>query len=263
MYQSFQMKLEKGFKNGFYAGVNYTYSHMTTNASTSTQSGQAGYGGIGSVISQYQGSRNKAISPDDIPNSVSVLGTYDLPFGAGKKWLSHGGLNNKVFGGWTLASSMKFTSGMPLYFRNSTVCGVPGQFQAACIPAITGNVLAQSWGSMNVNQPAFNANAFESSSLFAGGNYLGTGPRVSNVRGSGYKDVNLSIAKKIDFKEKVQMEVRAEMFNILNNHYFTCDGQAFGDCIPFNNDPSSPSFGVWNGTVSAPRNIQLVGRITF
>ncbi len=59
------------------------------------------------------------------------------------------------------------------------------------------------------------------------------------------------------------MEIRAEAFNILNNHYFTCDGQAFGDCIPFNNDPSSSSFGAWNGTVTQPRNIQLVGRITF
>jgi hypothetical protein len=262
MYQSFQMKLEKGFKNGFYAGLNYTYSHMTSDASSSTQTG-ANIGGIGAVINPYQGSRNKAISTDDIPNSVSVLGTYELPFGAGKKFLSGSGISNKVFGGWTLATSMKFTSGMPLYFRDSTVCGVPGHFQAACIPGITGNVLAQSWGSVDVNKPLFNASAFEPASKFAAGNYLGTGPRVSDVRGSGYKDVNLSIGKKIDFYEKVHMEIRAEMFNILNNHYFVCDGQAGGDCNPANNDPSSPSFGTWNGTVSAPRNIQLVGRITF
>jgi hypothetical protein len=263
MYQSFQMKLEKGFKNGFYAGLNYTYSHFTTDAAGSTQSGSAGYGGIGNVISQYQGSRNKALSTDDIPNSVSVLGTYDLPFGAGQKWLTHSGVSNKVFGGWTLATSMKFTNGMPLYFRNSAVCGVPGQIEAACIPGITGNALAQDWGSVDVNKPLYNASAFEPASKFAAGNYLGTGPRVSDVRGSGYKDVNLSIAKKIDFYEKVHMEIRAEMFNILNNHYFVCDGQAWGDCNPANSDPSSPSFGVWNGTVSAPRNIQLVGRITF
>jgi len=152
---------------------------------------------------------------------------------------------------------------MPFYFRDSTVCGVPGQLQAQCIPAITGNVLAQSWGSFDVNKPAFNASAFESSSLFAGGNYLGTGPRVSSVRGSPYRDTNISLSKKFNFKEYVKMEFRAEAFNILNNHYFTCDGQAFGDCIPFNNDPSSSNFGQWNGTVTQPRNIQLVGRITF
>ncbi len=59
------------------------------------------------------------------------------------------------------------------------------------------------------------------------------------------------------------MELRGEAFNVFNNHYFTCDGQAFGDCIPFNNDPSNSNFGQWNGTVTQPRNVQLVGRITF
>ncbi len=263
MYQSFQMKLEKGFKNGFYAGLNYTYSHFTTNAAGSTQSGSSGIGGVGNVISQYQGSRNYSLSPDDLPNSVSVLGTYDLPLGVGKKWMSGSGISNKVFGGWALSTSMKFTSGMPLYFRNSSVCGVPGQIEAACIPAITGTVLAQSFPSIDVNKPLYNASGFEPASKFVGGNYLGTGPRVSDVRGSGYKDVNVSIVKRLDFYEKVHMEIHAEMFNILNNHYFACDGQAWGDCNPANNDPSSPSFGVWNGTVSQPRNIQLVGRITF
>jgi len=60
---------------------------------------------------------------------------------------------------------MKFTSGMPFYFRDSNLCGVPSQFQAACIPGISGKVLAQSWGSVNVNQQMFNASAFEASSL--------------------------------------------------------------------------------------------------
>ena len=124
-------------------------------------------------------------------------------------------------------------------------------------------MLAQSYGSLDVNKPAYNVAAFEPASLFANGNYLGTGPRVSSVRGSPYRDTNISISKKVSVKERLNFEVRAEMFNIFNNHYFTCDGQAFGDCIPFNNDPSDAKFGQWSGTVTQPRNIQLVGRITF
>jgi hypothetical protein len=263
MYNSMQLDFKKNFSNGVYLEANYTYARLTTDAASTTQSAQAGYGAVGAVINPYQGSRNKAISTDDIPNTVSVIGTYDLPFGNGKKWLRNTGFANYLVGGWVLATSMKFTSGQPLYFWDSTVCGVPGQFQAACIPGISGNVLAQSWGSVNVNQPMFNASAFEPSSLFAKGDYLGTGPRISSVRGSPYRDTNLSIAKKFSIKEHVTTEIRAEIFNVLNNHYFTCDGQAFGDCIPFNNDPSSASFGVWNGTVTQPRNIQLVARITF
>lgn len=151
---------------------------------------------------------------------------------------------------------------MPFYFWNSSVCGVPGQFRAACIPAINGKVLTQSFGSIDVNRPMFNPAAFEPASSF-NGFYLGTGPRVSSVRGSPFRDTNISLEKKFSIKERINIEIHAEAFNVLNNHYFTCDGQAFGDCLPFNSDPSSSTFGVWNGTVSQPRNIQLVGRITF
>ena len=272
MYNSFQTKIEKQFAGGFYAGANYTYSHLTTDASSTTQS-TAGYGGIGSVISPYQGSRNTSISPDDQPHSFALMAVYDLPLGSGKRFLNRGGWLNQIVGNWTLASSMKLTSGLPFYFRDSTDCGLPSQIQAACIPGISGKVLAQSWSGFNVNQTAFNASAFESAALF-NGNYLGTGPRVSTVRGDPYRDVNLSLSKKMVFKERLNFEIRAEAFNALNNHYFTCDGQAFGDCIPFNNDPSSPykaatatatasGFGSWNGTVTQPRNVQLVARFTF
>ncbi|HVT93053.1 MAG TPA: TonB-dependent receptor [Bryobacteraceae bacterium] len=262
IYNAFQASYERQFSSGLYLGANYTWSKLMTDASSTTQS-TAGYGGIGSVINPFQGARNRSLSPDDIPHTLSVMAVYDLPFGAGKPYLNHGGAINAIVGGWKLATTMKFTSGMPLYFRNSSVCGLPSQFQAACIPAITSSdVLAQSWGSVDVNRPMYNVGAFESASNF-NGFYLGSGPRVSSIRGSGYRDTNLSIAKEFSFTEGIKLEIRGEFFNIFNNHYFTCDGQAFGDCIPFNNDPSSSSFGAWNGTVSQPRNIQLVGRITF
>jgi len=262
-YNSLQAKYGRNFSGGLYLEGNYTLSRLTTDAASTTQSGAAGYGGVGTVINPYQGSRNMSLSTDDIPNMVSIMAVYDLPFGKGKQFLNSNEMLGHLVGGWTLASSMKFTSGTPLYFRDSTVCGVPGQFQAACIPAITGNVLAQSWTNFDVNKPAYNVNAFDPVSDFANGNYLGTGPRVSSVRGSPYRDVNLSLSRKFAIKERLKFEIRAEAFNVFNAHYFTCDGQAFGDCIPFNNDPSSASFGTWNGTVTQPRNIQLVGRVEF
>lgn len=264
MYNSFQAKIEKQFSTGLYVGANYTFSRLTTDASSTTQA-VAGYGGIGAVISPYQGNRNHSLSTDDIPNNFALLAVYDLPLGRGRRWLNNSNFLNYIVGGWRLSSSLKLTSGAPLYFRDSNVCGVPSQFEAACIPGILSpsNVLLQSYGNLNVNKPLYNAAAFEPPSMFASGNYLGTGPRVSDIRSSPYRDTNLSLAKTITVKERLNIEVRAEAFNVFNNHYFTCDGQAFGDCIPFNNDPSSPNFGVWNGTVSQPRNVQLVGRITF
>lgn len=261
-FNSMQLKYGRSFTGGFYLEANYTLARLTTNASSTTQS-VANYGGIGNVISPYEGSRNMSLSPDDITNTAAVMAVYDVPFGKGKKFLNSGGALSHLMEGWTLATSMKFTSGMPLYFWDSAVCGVPGQFRAVCIPSISGNVLSQSWTNFDVNKPAYNVGAFQPASDFANGNFLGTGPRVSSVRGSPYRVVNLSLSRKFAIKERLNFEVRAETFNIFNTHYFTCDGQAFGDCIPFNNDPSSSSFGTWNGTATGPRNIQLVGRIEF
>ena len=123
-YNSFQAKYGRNFSGGFYMEANYTYSRLTTDASSTTQA-TAEYGGIGAVINPYQGSRNMSISPDDIPNTLSIMAVYDLPFGKGKQFLNNEGVMGHVLGGWTLATTMKFTSGMPLYFRDSSVCGVP------------------------------------------------------------------------------------------------------------------------------------------
>lgn len=261
-YHSFQSKLERSFANGLYLGANYTFSKLLSDAASTTQATSGGQ--VIGIINPYQGNRNKSLSPDDITHQFSLLGVYDLPFGPGKHWLGKSGVLGNIVGGWTLSSSVKLTSGMPLFFSNSNVCGVPSQFTAACIPGINSGAqaLAQSFGSINVNQPMFNAAAFEPTSLFSGGNYLGVGPRVSGVRGSPYRNTSLSVAKKISIKEHLNLEFRAEMFNLFNNHYFTCDGN-FSSCTPFNNDPSAPKLGSWNGTVTQPRNIQLVGRITF
>ncbi len=261
-YNSFQAKLERQFAGGLYLGANYTFSKLITNASSTTQA--TAEGNIIGIINPYQGSRNKSISPDDVTHTFNLLGVYNLPFGPGKRWLGNSHFLGNIVGGWTLSSSVKLTSGMPLFFSDSTVCGVPNQFTAECIPAIVpgGKVLTQSWSNFNVNQPAFNAAAFEPVSSFANGTYLGAGPRVTGVRGSPYRDANISLSKKIAIKERINLEFRGEIFNIFNNHYFTCDGNST-TCVPFNNDPSSSHFGAWNGTVTQPRNIQVVGRLTF
>ncbi len=261
-YNSFQSKIEKNFSSGIYLGANYTFAKLITDAASTTQATSGGQ--VIGVINPFQGNRNKSISPDDITHTFSLLGVYDLPFGAGKQFLNKPGILNQIVSGWTLSSSLKLVSGMPLFFSDSTVCGVPNQFTAECIPAINSGakVLTQSWSGFNVNQAAFNVGAFEPTSAFANGNYLGAGPRVTDVRGSPYRNTSISLAKKFSIKERLNLEIRGEFFNIFNNHYFTCDGQ-FSSCTPFNNDPSNSKFGQWNGTVTQPRNIQLVGRITF
>lgn len=261
-YHSLQMKLEKRFSEGLYLNANYTWSKLITNASSTTQS-NAQYGGIGPVISPFQLSRNKSLSTDDIPQNFAVLALVDLPFGRGKRFLNNrNGFIDRLVGGWSISTTMKFTSGAPYYFRDTgPTCNVPGQFQAACIPAVLPgkNPFAQSLSNYDPNLPMFTPSAFENSFQY----YFGSGQRVTGYRGFGYKNVNLSLQKEIPINERMRFTLRADASNAFNNHYFTCDSTAFGDCLPFNNDLGSSKFGAWNGTVTSPRSIQLVGRFTF
>jgi len=216
------------------------------------------------VITPFDSKRQKSLSTDDVPHNFSLLAVYELPFGRGKRFLNSGGFVDKALGGWTLSSTVKLTSGTPFYFRNGgSSCNVPSQFRVACVPGINpgANPFAQSLDNFDPNKPLFNIAAFESASSF--NFYSGAGQRVTGYRGFGYKNADLSVTKNIALTERFKFELRAEMFNVFNAHFLTCGGDAFGDCIPFNNDTSNSNFGKWTGTVTNPRNIQLVGRFTF
>jgi len=251
-YHSFQLKAENRFSHGIWLLGAYTFSKMLTNTDN-VQTGSlysAHY-----VISPFERERNKALSEDDVPQLFSLALTYELPVGRGKRFLNHGGVVDKVVGGWQLSTIARFTSGTPLYFRSGT-CNIPGQFAEGCIPAILpgANPWAQSKSNFNPSLPLLNVNAFEPANNF--NFYAGQGPRMSNLRGFGFDNEDLSVMKNTKLNERVGIQFRAEFFNAWNWHMFDCTSQCEGT-LAFVNDVSSPSFGTWNGEVSQPRNIQL------
>jgi hypothetical protein len=259
-YHALQLKAEHRFSQGLWFLIAYTASKSLTDSdiiqSIST------VGGVNAVISPYEVGRNKALAYEDVPQTLSLAFVYDLPFGKGKRFLSSGGVWDKVLGGWGLNSIARIQSGTPLFFRSS-VCNVPGQFQAACIPTILegANPFAQSKSDFDpANGPLLNSAAFEDPASF--NFYYGKGARVSNLRGFGYNNHDLTIFKRTQISEKLRFEFRAEFFNVWNMHVFRCTSRCFGD-QGFDTDVASPTFGEWNGAVTAPRTIQLSGKLIF
>ena len=110
-------------------------------------------------------------------------------------------------------------------------------------------------------QPLFDVNAFEPVSSFTSGTYYGVGPRISGYRGFPYKNVDITFGKRTHITERMSFLIRAEAFNAFNLHNFTCTGN--GGCQNFNTSVGDVNFGQWGGSVTGPRNIQLVGRIEF
>jgi hypothetical protein len=259
-FHSLQAKFEKRFSGGTYLLTSYTFSKLLSSTDSVQEAIGANPGAHGG-ISPFQKWRNKGLSYSDVPHTLAIAGVYDLPFGRGRRFLNSGGALNAIVGGWSLSSTFRFTSGMPLWFRAGN-CNIPGPFQMGCFPAILpgANPWAQEKSHLNPSLPLFNVDAFEPASAFDNF-YSGTGSRMTTLRGFGYKNQDVSLTKYISIGERVKVELRGEFFNVWNNHFFTNPG-SWGS-MGFGNDISSPDFGMWDGSVSDPRNGQVGLRISF
>jgi len=259
-YHAFQAKVENRLSSGLWLLASYTNS-KTLDDTDNTQVTNT-VGSVHGVISPFQRERNKALAVDDDPQVLSQSLVYDLPFGKGKRWGKNlPGFLNALAGGWSLSSVFRASTGVPFFFR-SAYCNIPGEFDMACIPGVLPgqSPWAQSKSHFNPNLPLFNVNAFENYNNF--NFYAGVGPRISNYRGFGYHNHDVGLIKDIKLGERVTMQLRGEFFNIWNWHTFNCSTQCFGSGA-FDTSVGDQLFGMWNYTVTDPRNVQVVGRITF
>jgi Carboxypeptidase regulatory-like domain len=264
LYNSLQAKAEKRFSGGTYLLVSYTLAKLKTSGSDTVQSGAIQWSGALGVISPYEKDRNYSLATDDVTHLLSVAMVYELPFGKNKKWVKSG-VGAALLGGWQLSTLFRYSSGIPFFFRlTGSACNVPAQFRAGCIPALLpgANPFAQDKGSFDpAKGPLLDKNAFEPASAF--NFYYGTGDRVSNVRGFGYHNQDLSLIKNTKLGGRINLQLRIEAFNVWNWHIFQAQGNVNYGLTAFNTDLTSPDFGKWNGTVSDPRNVQVAARIEF
>jgi hypothetical protein len=262
LYNSLQLKLEKRFSSGIYALVSYTYSTLKESGSSNTQRGNED--SLSAAFSPFERDRNYTTSFSDTPHVLSAAFVYELPFGPDKKFANGGGpVVSGLVGGWQLSTIYKYSSALPMYFRSSSFCNVPGAFRASCVPAIVnpGSLFAQDKGSFDPGKgPLFNRDAFEPVDAF--NFYYGRGNRVEeSVRGFAYKNQDLSLIKNTRLAGNTNVQFRFEIFNLWNWHTFSNAGEFGG--LAFNNDISSPDFGTWNGSVTDPRTMQLAVRFEF
>lgn len=178
-----------------------------------------------------------------IRHSLAINYIYDLPFGAGRKFMSSArGLTQKAVGGWQIAGISRISSGTPFSVTfNSSTLGwtsnradvVPG---AALYP--TEKSITQ-W---------FNTSAFKVPASFTYGNSA-----RNMLFGPGSIDWDVSVFKNASLTERLNLQFRAEFFNILNHTNFGS---------PASNFSVSTTFGRISSAGSA-RNIQFGLRLEF
>jgi hypothetical protein len=247
-YHAVEAKVEKRLSGGLSIFASYAFSKNLDDTDNVHP------GGINGISPFQQHQRAKGLSTTDSPQVFSATLTYELPVGKGKQFLNNGGILDKIMGGWQIASIGRASSGMPIQFTSST-CNVPSQFAMSCFPGVLPgqSPWAVSKGSWTPGEPLFNRAAFETPSSF--NYYQGSGSRITNLRGFGYTNVDASLLRNIRITERFRLQLRGEAFDVLNLHAWAR--------TPVVTDVASPSFGLWNGTASPPRNIQVGGKLTF
>jgi hypothetical protein len=264
IYHSFQARVERRFDRGIYMLLSYTNSKIIEDASSNTQSAALTWNGSGGGVSPYERRRARTLASDDVPQVLSAAFVYDFPIGRGKRFLNSGGVVNALVGGWQISPIYRFSRGIPFSFRSGTCRALSGSCMPGVLPGA--HPFLQDPNHFDPGKGALlDVNAFEAGDAFLTVGYSGTGTRISNLRGSNFKNLDFSLSKETHITERVTFKFSANFFNAFNAHYFVnSEWQNYGGDAAFATDVADRNgFGTWNGNTSSPRTIQVSGRIEF
>lgn len=247
-YQSFQLKLEKRMGSGGSFLLAYTNSKLISNVDSYTAWLEAG-----SALPQnwYNLRAERSLSEFDTPQRLVASYVVDLPFGEGKRWLGHArGLGGKLLSGWGLDGVWTAQRGFPLFITNSS--NTSNAFAGTARPNENGQDPSLSGSAVSRLNKWFNTADFSQPAPFTFGNSPRT---LGDVRAQGIDNFDFALFKNTRFgpEEKLGLQFRCEVFNLLNRVQFGYPGMSFG----------TAQFGVVSSQLNQPRLIQLALRFSF
>jgi carboxypeptidase family protein len=245
VYHGFEAKLEQRLSRGLSYLVSYTHSKLIDTAS-SVFDASILTGPIANfpVADSFNLRRERDSSTGDIPNVFAVSSTWELPVGRGHSLNPSGGWG-VLADGWQITGIVQLQSGMPFAVTQTT------NFNAfAGFGVQRPNVVASPNLPSDQRSPAkwFNTAAFQAAPQFT----LGNASR-NPVRGPDYRDADIAFIKHTGIRERVDLEFRAEIFNLTNTPAF---GQPNGVV-------GSSAFGTITATATDPRVIQFGLKVNY
>ena len=246
-YHSFQAKGVMTRSHGLTLLTSFTWSKLISNANISDAT--IATNNNTTPQNPYNLAAERSVSELDIPFSFVTNFTYDLPFGRGKMFGSSVPRDvDKVIGGWELNSIWTEQSGLPLVF-SAPITGI-----ASGRPNLVPNMNPKVQGSRsNASRVGewFNINAFAIPPAYTFGTVRRT---FDAVRGPGVQNVDASLIKNTTV-EKLNVEFRAEFFNVSNTPHFSQP----------NTTLQTLGFGTIGSTVISPpqRELQFGLKLSF
>ncbi len=248
-YNALQVDLNRRFSDGLTLRGVYTFSKVLDDGDSlnATTSG----GGPALASNPFNLRADKGLGTFDVRHVAVINATYALPIGNGKRfWGEAAGIRNAMVGGWTVNSIVTLQGGFPfspqLSYNPSNNGDTRNPVRPFANPAFSGPVI--------LGNPSrwFDPNAFLApSNIAANGGFYGnvgrdtlTGPGLGTWDFSALKDTRLS--------ERLNLQFRAEMFNLLNRANFNLP-----NAVVFTPSGVSPTAGAITSTSTTSRQVQF------
>jgi len=238
-YEGLQAKLEKRFSKGLTFRVNYSFSKTM-------DVGGSGFGSSTSPQDPNNFKADSALSSLDRAQILSLDWVYHLPFGKGEHFgSSWNGVEQAILGGWEVTGILSAISGSPFTVTLEDDIANIGARSIEQRPNLVGDQYA---GAHSLTGLWMNPAAYAIPAAYTFGN-LGRntliGPGFAQLDFGGYKNFRLT--------ERLDMQFRAEIFNITNR-------VNFGNP---NSDLNSAAFGQISGLAGAPLEAQFGLKVRF
>ncbi|HKT24523.1 MAG TPA: carboxypeptidase-like regulatory domain-containing protein [Terriglobales bacterium] len=251
-YNALEIDVRRAFSAGLQFRGTYTYAKSLDDGTAWNSS--VGANAPGFVMYPPYPKLDWGPSTTDVRHLAAINATYELPLGKGKPLFRNvEGWQDKFATGWSLSGIETLHSGFPftpqLGFNPTNNGDSRNPIRPSWNPNFSGPVLP---GSPN---QYFNPNAFI---VPASGTY-GNVSRDS-LTGPGLTELDLALSKSTPILEKARLQLRAELFNVLNHTNF-----ATPNTVVFSSASSSPSptAGVITATSTSSRQIQLGLKLLF
>jgi len=239
-YNALQIDLNHRFSHGLSLRGIYTWSKTLDDGDSvnSTTSGNE----PALASNPFDLRADKGLANFDVRNAAAVNGVYQLPFG-----------RNTIAGGWSVQSILTLQSGFPftpqLSYNPSNNGDTRNPVRPFVNPAFTGPVII---GSPN---EWFNPAAFLAPPNASG--FYGNLGR-DTLTGPGLATWDVSLLKDTRIRERLNLQFRAEFFNVLNHANFNTP-----NAVVFTPSGVSPTAGVITSTSTTSRQIQFALKLRW
>ncbi|HXW13723.1 MAG TPA: carboxypeptidase regulatory-like domain-containing protein [Terriglobia bacterium] len=219
-YEALSLSLKRTFSRGLLTSANYTWAHEIDNDSNGS--------GDGDSITPQNVSCQPSGAPAcgeyssgafDVRHAFNANAIYELPFGPGKAFLNQAGALRAILGSWSLGTNFVARTGYPVDLTTSAT-GPDGNSNEQRPNIVPGQSFYLAGGNFN---PAAFCTPGTGDPLYPGGacppglgiSGFGDVPR-NFLRGPGVWQLDFALSKRIPVKERLQLQFRAEAFNLFN-----------------------------------------------